>query len=261
MTGLVSLVGAGPGDPELLTRSARAPPAPTPTSSSTTRSSRPTLLALAPTRAAVLRRQARRPSAIDPGRNPSPDDPRGAARPARRAAQVRRSVRVRPRRRRGARARGRRRAFEIVPGRHSRDRRAALAGIPVTHRGLASGVRRRLGPRRDGVRAGPGSLAPGSATLVVLMGIANRAPTRGDSCSRAAGRHARPPRSSARRLARTAPSALARDSRHPRRSGASQTISRISSASVPSLELAGSTAPRGTPTRSMPRGRVAPPLT
>ena len=41
------------------------------------------------------------------------------------------------------------------------DRRAALAGIPVTHRGDRDGIRRRLGSRRE--RVSPGSREPRAA--------------------------------------------------------------------------------------------------
>jgi uroporphyrin-III C-methyltransferase/precorrin-2 dehydrogenase/sirohydrochlorin ferrochelatase len=65
--------------------------------------------------------------------------------------------------------------FEIVPGISSALAAPALAGIPVTHRGLSAGltvlsghVESTYGPILDGA-------APGSVTLVVLMGLANRA--------------------------------------------------------------------------------------
>ncbi|HET8539513.1 MAG TPA: uroporphyrinogen-III C-methyltransferase [Anaeromyxobacter sp.] len=65
--------------------------------------------------------------------------------------------------------------FEIVPGVSSAIAAPALAGIPVTHRGTAaafavvSGHREATyGPILDG-------LAPGTATLVVLMGVSERA--------------------------------------------------------------------------------------
>jgi uroporphyrin-III C-methyltransferase/precorrin-2 dehydrogenase/sirohydrochlorin ferrochelatase len=65
--------------------------------------------------------------------------------------------------------------FEIVPGLSSALSAPALAGIPVTHRGLAAGfavvsghAEEAFGPVIDG-------LPPGAATLVVLMGLANRA--------------------------------------------------------------------------------------
>ncbi len=65
--------------------------------------------------------------------------------------------------------------FEIVPGVSSAIAAPALAGIPVTHRGLAAGFCVVSGhdpaayaPLLDG-------LAPGAATLVVLMGVRTRA--------------------------------------------------------------------------------------
>jgi uroporphyrin-III C-methyltransferase/precorrin-2 dehydrogenase/sirohydrochlorin ferrochelatase len=65
--------------------------------------------------------------------------------------------------------------FEVVPGLSSAVAAPALAGIPVTHRGLAAGfavvsghAEAAFGPVVDG-------LPPGAATLVVLMGLANRA--------------------------------------------------------------------------------------
>ena len=66
--------------------------------------------------------------------------------------------------------------FEVVPGVTSAIAAPALAGIPVTHRGLASGVPRRQRPRRGVVRGGDrrGS-TPNGVTLVVLMGMARLA--------------------------------------------------------------------------------------
>jgi uroporphyrin-III C-methyltransferase len=65
--------------------------------------------------------------------------------------------------------------FEVVPGVSTAVAAPALAGIPVTHRGLSSAFvvvsghsERAYGPVLDG-------LAPGSATVVVLMGLASRA--------------------------------------------------------------------------------------
>ena len=64
--------------------------------------------------------------------------------------------------------------FEIVPGVSSATAAPALAGIPVTHRGFASAFvvvsghdERAYGPVLD-------SLLPHSATVVVLMGVAHR---------------------------------------------------------------------------------------
>ncbi len=64
--------------------------------------------------------------------------------------------------------------FEVVPGISSAIAAPALAGIPVTHRGLAAGFavvsghqEATYGPILDGV-------SPGSLTLVLLMGVAGR---------------------------------------------------------------------------------------
>jgi uroporphyrin-III C-methyltransferase/precorrin-2 dehydrogenase/sirohydrochlorin ferrochelatase len=66
-------------------------------------------------------------------------------------------------------------AFEVVPGISSALAAPALAGIPVTHRGLASALLVVSG--HDEKAWGPtlGTLAPGSATVVVLMGLGSRA--------------------------------------------------------------------------------------
>ncbi len=65
--------------------------------------------------------------------------------------------------------------YEVVPGVSSALAAPALAGIPVTHRGLASGfavisghAEPSYGPILDG-------LAPGALTVVVLMGVRERA--------------------------------------------------------------------------------------
>jgi uroporphyrin-III C-methyltransferase/precorrin-2 dehydrogenase/sirohydrochlorin ferrochelatase len=66
-------------------------------------------------------------------------------------------------------------AYEVVPGVSSAVAAPALAGIPVTHRGAASGfavvsghAEAAYGPILDGI-------APGSLTIVVLMGVRARA--------------------------------------------------------------------------------------
>jgi uroporphyrin-III C-methyltransferase/precorrin-2 dehydrogenase/sirohydrochlorin ferrochelatase len=66
--------------------------------------------------------------------------------------------------------------FEVVPGVSTAVAAAGLAGIPVTHRGLASSFavvtghhEATYGPLLDG-------FVPGSLTLVVLMGMGQRAP-------------------------------------------------------------------------------------
>jgi len=65
-------------------------------------------------------------------------------------------------------------AYEVVPGVSSAIAAPALAGIPITHRGLASGfavvsghAESAYGPILDGI-------APGALTIVVLMGVRTR---------------------------------------------------------------------------------------
>ncbi len=75
-------------------------------------------------------------------------------------------------------------AYEIVPGVSSAISAPALAGIPVTHRGMASGfavlsghAEAAFGPILDGI-------APGTMTIVVLMGLRMR----GEIAARMIGR-------------------------------------------------------------------------
>jgi uroporphyrin-III C-methyltransferase len=63
-------------------------------------------------------------------------------------------------------------AYEIVPGVSSAIAAPALAGIPVTHRGIAAGFAVVSG--HDG-GALLDSIAPGALTLVILMGLGARA--------------------------------------------------------------------------------------
>jgi uroporphyrin-III C-methyltransferase/precorrin-2 dehydrogenase/sirohydrochlorin ferrochelatase len=173
-TGFVSLVGAGPGDPELLTRRAErrlaeadlvlydalVPIA---------------VLDLAPRaqRFHVGKRCARRSMAQDTIN-------RLMIRAARRGRRVVRLKAGDP----FVFGRGGEEAlalaaagvaFEVVPGVSSALAAPALAGIPVTHRGLASALVVVSG--HDEKAWGPiaGTIAPGSATLVVLMGLGSRA--------------------------------------------------------------------------------------
>lgn len=60
---------------------------------------------------------------------------------------------------------------EVVPGVSSAVAAAALAGIPVTHRGLARGFVVVAGHAEDAYRPILESLAPHSATVVVMMGL------------------------------------------------------------------------------------------
>jgi uroporphyrin-III C-methyltransferase/precorrin-2 dehydrogenase/sirohydrochlorin ferrochelatase len=61
--------------------------------------------------------------------------------------------------------------FEVVPGVSSAIAAAGLAGIPVTHRGLSSGFVVVSGHAEEAYRPVLESLAPHSATVVVLMGL------------------------------------------------------------------------------------------
>jgi uroporphyrin-III C-methyltransferase len=65
--------------------------------------------------------------------------------------------------------------YEIVPGVSSAIAGPALAGIPVTHRGLAAGFAVISGHAEAAFGPAIDSLAPGSLTLVVLMGLGTRA--------------------------------------------------------------------------------------
>ncbi len=65
--------------------------------------------------------------------------------------------------------------FEVVPGVTSAVAAAGLAGIPVTHRGLASGFLVVSGHAEVSYRPILEAVPPGSVTLVVLMGLERRA--------------------------------------------------------------------------------------
>jgi uroporphyrin-III C-methyltransferase/precorrin-2 dehydrogenase/sirohydrochlorin ferrochelatase len=64
---------------------------------------------------------------------------------------------------------------EVVPGVSAAVAGPALSGIPVTHRGLASAFLVVSGHAEAAFAPALGSLAPGAATIVVLMGVATRA--------------------------------------------------------------------------------------
>ena len=63
---------------------------------------------------------------------------------------------------------------EVIPGISSAIAAPLLAGIPVTHRGLAAAFLVVSGHAESAYGPVLRSLAPGSATIVVLMGMANR---------------------------------------------------------------------------------------
>jgi uroporphyrin-III C-methyltransferase/precorrin-2 dehydrogenase/sirohydrochlorin ferrochelatase len=65
--------------------------------------------------------------------------------------------------------------FEVVPGVSSAVAAPALAGIPVTHRGLASAFTVVSGHAESAWKPILAGIAPGSQTIVVLMGLAARA--------------------------------------------------------------------------------------
>lgn len=64
--------------------------------------------------------------------------------------------------------------FEVVPGVTTAFAAPALAGIPVTHRGVSTAVVVVSGHAPDGYAPVLTRLAPGSATIVVLMGLGER---------------------------------------------------------------------------------------
>lgn len=66
-------------------------------------------------------------------------------------------------------------AFEVVPGVTTAIAAPALAGIPVTHRGIAPGFVVLNGSDLDAVDRVVSSIAPRSLTIVVLMGLSLRA--------------------------------------------------------------------------------------
>ena len=64
--------------------------------------------------------------------------------------------------------------YEVVPGLSSAIAAPALAGIPVTHRGLATGFAVASGHAAEAYGPVIDGLAPGALTLVVLMGLRTR---------------------------------------------------------------------------------------
>jgi uroporphyrin-III C-methyltransferase len=65
-------------------------------------------------------------------------------------------------------------AYEVVPGVTTAVAAAELAGIPVTHRGLSTGFLVIAGHTGDALRRAVGGVRPESVTLVVMMGLAAR---------------------------------------------------------------------------------------
>ncbi len=174
MTGFVSLVGAGPGDPELLTLKAAD------------RLRRADLVlhdALVDPAALELAPQARFFYVGKRARRRSISQHTIERLMTRAALRGERVVRLKcgdpfVLGRGGEEALALARAgipYEVVPGVSSAVAAPALAGIPVTHRGLASGFAVVSGHAEEAFAPALRSLSPGALTLVVLMGLATRA--------------------------------------------------------------------------------------
>jgi uroporphyrin-III C-methyltransferase/precorrin-2 dehydrogenase/sirohydrochlorin ferrochelatase len=174
MNGLVSLVGAGPGDPELLTvKAARRLDQAEVVFHDALVS--PEVLALAHRawRVPVGKRAGKKEVSQD-------DIHRLLVRTARRGRRVVRLKGGDP----FVLGRGGEEAlalaeagvpFEVVPGVSSALAAPALANVPVTHRGLASGFVVVSGHAETAWRPLLDALPPSSVTVVVLMGVAARA--------------------------------------------------------------------------------------
>ena len=65
-------------------------------------------------------------------------------------------------------------SFEIVPGVTTAVAAPELAGIPVTHRGVASAFLVLAGQTGDALEATLGAIRPHGVTLVSMMGLAGR---------------------------------------------------------------------------------------
>ncbi|HXH05926.1 MAG TPA: uroporphyrinogen-III C-methyltransferase [Vicinamibacterales bacterium] len=171
--GLVSIVGAGPGDPGLLTLKAAD------------RLRRADVVfydALVPQAIVRIAARARRVFVGKRAGRPSLDQAAIHRLMIRAARAGRRVVRLKGGDpfvlgRGGEEALALRAAgvpFEIVPGVSAATAAPALAGIPVTHRSVASGFLVVSGHDERAYRPLLEALPPGGATVVVLMGLANR---------------------------------------------------------------------------------------
>jgi uroporphyrin-III C-methyltransferase/precorrin-2 dehydrogenase/sirohydrochlorin ferrochelatase len=174
MTGHVSLVGAGPGDPALLTRKALA------------RLRRADLVLYDALIDERILRFARRAQRFFVGKRAGRHQVAQGAihalmiRAARRGRQV---VRLKGGDpfvfgRGGEEALALRAAgvpFDVVPGVTSAVAAPALAGIPVTHRGLASAFLVVSGHDEEAFASAITGLEPGGTTIVALMGVGRSA--------------------------------------------------------------------------------------
>jgi len=171
--GFVSLVGAGPGDPGLLTRTALA------------RLRRADLVlfdALVPASIVRLARRARRFSVGKRAGRPSMRQDTIHALMIRAARRGQRVVRLKGGDpfvfgrggEEGLALRAANVPFEVVPGITSAVAAPALAGIPVTHRGISSGFAVVAGHARASYQPTVDAVAPGSLTLVFMMAVAEQ---------------------------------------------------------------------------------------
>ena len=172
--GSVTLVGAGPGDPGLLTRTAAAK----------LRSADLVLYdALVDERVLGLARRARRFFVGKRAGRHAMSQEAIHALMIRAARRGRRVVRLKGGDpfvfgRGGEEVAALRAAgvpVEVVPGISNAVAAPALAGIPVTHRGIASAFLVVSGHDLDALCASVGGVTPGAATLVVLMGLSRAA--------------------------------------------------------------------------------------
>jgi uroporphyrin-III C-methyltransferase/precorrin-2 dehydrogenase/sirohydrochlorin ferrochelatase len=169
--GSVALVGAGPGDPELLTRRAAQRLSEADVVFYDALVDRAALELAPSARRVFVGKRAGRPAVSQDGIN------RLLIRAARRGLRVVRLKGGDP----FVFGRGGEEALalaaagvpcEVVPGVSSATSAPGLAGIPVTHRGIASGFVVVAGHAEDAYRPILEALAPQSATVVVLMGLA-----------------------------------------------------------------------------------------
>jgi uroporphyrin-III C-methyltransferase / precorrin-2 dehydrogenase / sirohydrochlorin ferrochelatase len=174
MVGHVSLVGAGPGDPALLTRKAAA----------RLRSADLVLYdALVDERAVAIARRARRFFVGKRAGRHALSQQEIQALMIRAAKRGRRVVRLKGGDpflfgRGGEEAQALRAAgipFDIVPGVTSAVAAPALAGIPVTHRGLSAAVLVVSGHDETVFGDAIAALGPNGITVVVMMGFGRRA--------------------------------------------------------------------------------------
>ncbi len=173
MTALVSLVGAGPGDPELLTLKAARRLAEADLVLYDALIETDTLALATTARRFFVGKRAGRPAIRQDAIN------RLMIREARRGHRIVRLKCGDP----FVFGRGGEEALalaaagiacEVIPGVSSAIAAPLLAGIPVTHRGLASAFVVVSGHAEAAYGPVLRSLTPGSATVVILMGIANQ---------------------------------------------------------------------------------------